>query len=220
MERHGIVMENGRPLLIPINSICARPECTDSIGDGKKAYKMLEGIPLYKHLKSDSPESEIILYDHDYGKFAEILGKKMVNYLSKNGGFSNIFPGVSIISVSIIRSKRKKSTRRHGTEIGDIAFEISYKNGDGYGKKILIFEIKFGVSHIKQPQFTRYCHMIDKPEEYFPKADEVKVIYIFFKKIDTVGGLATYQICELNKDLVNKILQTEEQREIKITNTD
>ena len=40
---------------------------------------------------------------------------------------------------------------------------------------------------------------------------------IFFNKIDTINRSASYQMCELNKELVNKILQTEEQREIKIS---
>ena len=177
----------------------------------KKVYNMVEGIPLYKHLKKRSAENEIMLSDHDYGKFAELLGKKMMNYLAKNGGFSDIFPGISVISINKIKSKRKT---RHGAEIGDIAFEISYKDGDKYGKKIVIFEIKYGVSHIKQYQIKRYCSMIDRPGEYFPKADEVRVIYLFFNKIDTVGGLASYQICELDKELAVKILQSEEQREV------
>jgi hypothetical protein len=180
-----------------------------------KAYNMIDGKPLYKHLKNDSQENEITLYDHDYGKFSELLGKKMVNYLSKNGGFSEIFPGICILSIQKITSKKKKR-RQGGSEFGDSAFELSYKDGDIYGNKIIIFEIKFGASRIKRQQFRRYCDMIDRPGEHFPKADEVKVLYIFFNKIDTIKGFASYQMCELDKEFVNKILQTEEQREVDV----
>lgn len=180
----------------------------------KKIYSMVDGMPLWRHLKSSSLENEMILTDKDYGKFAEFLGKKKINYLVKKGEILNdIFPGISIISISKIKSKRKT---RYGTEIGDIAFELSYKNEEKYGKKIIVFEIKYGASHIRQYQIRRYCSMIDKPEEYFPKADEVKVVYVFFNEIDTINRSASYQMCELDKELVDKILQSEESREIKI----
>lgn len=180
----------------------------------KKIYEMIDGLPLYKHLKSGSTEIEYMLIDHDYGKFAEIIGKKIINYSAKNGGFSDLFPGISIVSINKIVSKRKFGCRR-GTEIGDTAYEISYKDGDRYGKKVIIFEIKYGVSRIKQSQIGRYCDMIDKPGEYFHKADEVKVIYLFFSKIDTVTGLVSYRIGELGEELTNKILESQELREIK-----
>lgn len=180
----------------------------------KKIYEMIDGLPLYKHIKSGSTEIETKLIDHDYGKFAEILGKKIINYSSKNGGFSDIFPGICIISINKIMSKRRAGCKR-GTEIGDSAYEISYKDGDKYGKKVVVFEIKYGASRIKQNQIGRYCDMIDKPGEYFPKADEVKVIYLFFSKIDTVTGLVSYRICELDEGLTNKILTSQDLREIK-----
>lgn len=180
-----------------------------------KIYKMIDGLPLYKHLKNGSAEIETKLIDHDYGKFAEILGKKIINYSSKNGVFSDIFPGVCIVSVNKIMSKRRSRCKR-SAEIGDTSYEIYYKDGDKYGKKVVIFEIKYGVSRIKQGQIGRYCDMIDKPGEYFPKADEVKVIYLFFSKIDTITGLVSYRICELDKELTNKILESQDLREIKI----
>jgi len=181
----------------------------------KKIYEMVDGIPLYKHLKNGSVENEMILGEQDYGKFAEFLGKKKINYLVKKGEIlQEIYPGICFTSINKIMSKRKTA---YGVQIGDTSYELSYKNGDGYGKKIIVFEIKYGISHIKQYQIRRYCDMIDKPGEYFPKADEVKVIYLFFSKIDTTNRLASYQICELDKELANKILQTEEQREIKMS---
>lgn len=181
----------------------------------KKIYEMIDGLPLYKHLKSGSTEIETKLIDHDYGKFAEILGKKIINYSSKNGGFSDIFPGICIISINRIMSKRRSRCKRNA-EIGDAAYEISYNDGDKYGKKVVIFEIKYGVSRIKQCQIERYCNMIDKPGEYFHKADEVKVIYLFFSKIDTVTGLVSYRIGELGEELTNKILKSQDLREVKI----
>lgn len=181
----------------------------------KKIYEMVDGMPLYKHLKNNSEENEMILGEQDYGKFAEFLGKKKINYLVKKGGIlEDIFPGICFASINKIMSKRKTA---YGTQIGDTSYELSYQNGDKYGKKIVVFEIKYGMSHIKQYQIRRYCGMIDKPEEYFPKADEVKVIFVFFNKIDTINRSASYQICELDKELVNKILQSEEQNEIKMT---
>ena len=62
--------------------------------------------------------------------------------------------------------------------------------------------------------------MIDKPGEYFPKADEIKVMYLFFSKIDTVTGLVSYRMCELDKELTNKILNSQNLREIKCVNGD
>lgn len=177
-----------------------------------KIYKMIDGMPLWQHLKNNSSEDKIILRDNDYGRIAEFLGKKKINYLVKKEEFlEDIFPGISILSKNRIMSKRKT---RYGPEIGDIAFEISYKNGDMYGKKIAIFEIKYGVSHIKQRQIRKYCGMINKPEEYFPKADEVKILFVFFNKIDTINGSASYLVCELDKELVDKILLSEKEREI------
>ena len=171
---------------------------------------MIDGIPLYQHLKNDSINdsigAEMILSEQDYGRFAEFLGKKKINYLVKKGVIlGDIFPGLNFVSINRFKSKRKTA---YGTQMGDIAYELSYKDKEQYEKKVVVFEIKYGISHIRQAQIRKYCSMVENPGEYFPKANEVKVIYVFFNKIDTKNGTASYQLCELNKELVGKILNT------------
>lgn len=177
----------------------------------KKVYKMIDGIPLHKHLKNSSVENKMILSAHDYGEIAEVLAKKIINYSIENKMLSDIFPGICILVVNNITSKRHHM--KHGDHTGDVVFEILYKEDNKYGKKILIFEVKYGISGISQSQIKKYCNIIDKPGEYFPKADEAKIIYIFFSKINTVKDYALYHICELDKELVCKILQNEELRD-------
>lgn len=174
----------------------------------KKVYKMIDGIPLYKHLKNSSVENKMTLLANDYGEIAEVLAKKIIGYSIENKNLSDVFPGICILTVHNITSKRHHM--KHGDHTGDAVFEITYKENDKYGKKILIFEVKYGISPITQGQITKYCNIIDKPGEYFPKADEAKIIYIFFGEINTVKDFALYRICELDKELVSKLLQAEE----------
>lgn len=56
----------------------------------------------------------------------------------------------------------RKDHMKRGYHTGDAVFEIYYKENDKYGKKILIFEVKYGVSHITQSQIKKYCNIIDK----------------------------------------------------------
>lgn len=50
--------------------------------------------------------------------------------------------------------------------------------------------------------------MIKTPGEYFPKANEVKVIFLMFDQIDTMGCSASYSIGELDKNIALKILES------------
>ncbi len=174
----------------------------------KQAYSMIEGVPIWKHLKNGVEENMVKLVANDYGKFAEILGQRILYGLTRKGGIlEDMFPGNDIISVQ--KSPRMRIFARAKIEMGDLALEISCKDSCSgiFRKKIVIFEIKHGKSPIGQNQLRRYCSMIDNPEEYFPKADEVKIIFLMISSINTNDGYALYSICELGKDLVTKILE-------------
>lgn len=168
---------------------------------------MIEGIPIWQHLKNNIVEKDIQLIGPDYGKFAEILGKRELRRLTKKEGIlDKIFPNVSIVSTK--RMPRIKIEKSSLYERGDLALEVSYKNDTAFGKKVVIFEIKHGKFQVEQNQLRRYCAMIDDPGAYFPKADEVKVIYMMFNEIDTLNCSATYYIHELDKNLAHKILES------------
>ena len=173
----------------------------------RQIYDMIDGIPIWKHLKSDATENKIKLIGSDYGKFAEILGKRVLDKLTeKIGILDDIFPEIDIVSVQA--SPRTRIFTNAKIEMGDLILEISYKNNsDRFGKKVVIFEIKHGRFQIEQNQLKRYCSMINNPGEYFPKADEVKVIFMMFDKINTNKCSASYIMHELGKDLATKILE-------------
>lgn len=172
----------------------------------KPMYDMIDGIPIWRHLKNGAEWDEVKLVATDYGKFAETLGKRILHKMIRYGGMlDKIFPNISILSTNRIRSKRK--TRR-GSELGDLTLEIDYKDDVRYGKKMVIFEIKHRGHRIEQNQLRKYCTMINDPGTYFKKADEVKVFFLIFDKIDTMGCSASYSIGELNKELVTKILNS------------
>jgi hypothetical protein len=173
----------------------------------KHAYNMIDGIPIWQHLKNGAEEKQVKLTARDYGKFAEILGERILYKLTEKGGIlKDMFPGTDIVSVQ--KSPRMRILARAKVEMGDLALEISCKDSYSgmFGKKIVIFEIKHGRAPIEQNQLTRYCSMINDPGEYFPKAGEVRVIFLFINVINTKKGSASYSICELGKDLATKIL--------------
>ena len=177
----------------------------------KPTYKLIDGIPIWQHFKNGSGEDEEIkLIGDDFGRFAEILGKRVVRKLMRKGGIlEELFPGIEICAVK--NSDRIKMVNGAKIELGDTTFEIGHKNGIGFGKKILIFEIKHGKFQIEQNQLRRYCSIIEKPEEYFPKANEVKIVYLMFNYINTFGGSASYSIYELDKDFAHRILYNEQE---------
>lgn len=180
----------------------------------RQIYDMVDGIPIWRHLKSGDTENKIKLIGPDYGKFAEILGKRVLDKLTERGGIlQEIFLGIDIISVQ--PSPKVRILTNAKIELGDLVLEISYKDGSGkFGKKVVIFEIKHGRFQIEQNQLRRYCIMINNPGEYFPKADEVKIIFMMFDKINTNKGSASYIMHELSKDLAIKILENSPVSEI------
>jgi len=140
------------------------------------------------------------LIANDFGRLAEMLGNRLLdNLTSPEGGFLEkiIHSDIIILSVKRIRDN-----------IGDYHIEISYKEKDKpiYGKKIVIFEIKHGFFQVEQRQLRRYCSMIISPGEFFKKSNDVKVFFLMFDRIDTMGDIASYSLKELDKDLARKVL--------------
>ena len=172
----------------------------------RKLYKMVDGIPIWQHLKNGTKNNNIKLVGSDYGGFAEIIGKRTLNILTKNGILEEIFPSIEIISVH--NSPKIRVLTSGKIEMGDLALEIDYKDSSGrIRKKVVIFEIKHGRFQIEQNQLRRYCFMINNPDVYFPKADELKVVFMMFDRINTIKCSASYSIHELDKELVTKILE-------------
>jgi hypothetical protein len=173
----------------------------------RELYKMIDGIPIWQHLKNGAKKNNIKLVATDYGGLAEIVGKRTLNMLTDKGGIlKDIFPDVEIISVK--RSPRIRILTNAKIEMGDLALEIDCKDNSGkFMKKVVIFEIKHGHFQIEQNQLRRYCFMINNPDVYFHKADELKVIFMMFDRINTMKGSASYSINELDKELVAKILE-------------
>jgi hypothetical protein len=122
----------------------------------------------------------------DFGGFTEIVGKRLLNRLTERGGIlEELFPSIEILSVH--RSPRIRILTNAKIEMGDLALEIDYKdNSIEIRKKVVIFEIKHGNFQIEQNQLRRYCFMINNPDAYFPKADELKVVFMMFDRIDTM----------------------------------
>jgi len=168
----------------------------------KKAYEMHDGMPIWMHLISNGEEHKTRIRGIDFGKLAEMIGRRELRNLIK---FENLLDKVfqGIISISI-HQKTKKS--RRSLEYGDYCLEISYKKDGGYGKKILIVEIKHGKTEISQQQIHRYSNYIINPSAYFRKADEVKVIFMIFTEIDTLTASAFYSLSEFDKEFANKII--------------
>jgi DNA replicative helicase MCM subunit Mcm2 (Cdc46/Mcm family) len=104
-----------------------------------------------------------------------------------------------------------------GLGVGDVAYKISYKKDDrkedgnekdgGYGQKIVIFEVKHGNILIGRFQFEKYCRIISDPKSYFPKAEDVSVIFMMFDQIDTLNKKASYSVYELDNELARKFLE-------------
>lgn len=167
---------------------------------------MLDGIPMWKHLKNGAEETQIHLKANDYGKLAEILGNRVLGDILQRGGIlDDIFPGIEIVSTHVV--ERFKALERAKIGLGDIVLEVDYRKDGKFGKKMIIFEIKHGKMIIDQNQLRRYCSMIIRPDEYFHKADEVKIIYMMFDNIDTLNALASYSIQEFDKDFARKIME-------------
>lgn len=150
--------------------------------------------------------NNIKLVGSDYGGFAEIVGERILNILTRNGILEEIFPSIEIISVH--RSPRIRILTNAKIEMGDLAMEVDYKDSSGrIRKKAVIFEIKHGRFQIEQNRLRRYCFMINNPDAYFPKTDEVKVVFMMFDRINTMKCSASYSMHELDKEFAMRILE-------------
>lgn len=163
----------------------------------KEEYEMHDGIPIWKHLKNGGVENKIRLRGVDYGLLAEQIGIREIKSLIIDNSFlDKTFPDITIISLN------RKRQRRYG----DYCLEISYKKDNVYGKKVLIIEIKHGKIEISQQQIKRYSNYVVNLSAYFRKADEIKIYFMLFTKIDTLNSFATYALCEFNKSFASKIV--------------
>ena len=159
----------------------------------KDVYAMIDGKPVWQHLKEGSKNGNIKLVAYDYGRLAEMIGQRVLYKLTDIGGLDKFFPDVNILSAKKVIE-------------GDYALEVAFQNGSKYGKNIIIFEIKHGKTQIRQQQLQRYCSMIIDPNKFFKKVDEIKIFFMLIDNIDTLRNFASYRMKELDKDLARKIL--------------
>ncbi len=164
--------------------------------DDKASQIKIDNIPIWKHLKDGATKKETELTNKDAGKFAEIIGRRILWNFKKSKILNEIFPDIDIISAN----------RMTGLGVGDVAYKISYKKGDEYGQKIAIFEVKHGNILIGNFQFEKYCRIITDPKNYFPKAEDVSVIFMMFEQIDNINMKASYSVYELDNKLAVKYL--------------
>jgi hypothetical protein len=141
-------------------------------------------------------QKDVKLTNKDSGKFAEIIGSRILWNFKQSKILDEIFPDIKILSA-----------RRIFGLVGDFAYKISYKKDDGYGQRIVIFEVKHGIINIGRFQFEKYCKIISQPENYFPNAEEVRIIFLMFTQIDTLGMNSSFSYKELDKELAIKFLE-------------
>jgi hypothetical protein len=165
--------------------------------EDKVSQLKIDDIPIWKHLKDGATKKETILTNKDSGKFAEIIGKRILWNFSKSNILKEIFPDIDITSAN----------RMPGLGVGDVAYKISYKKDGGYGQRVVIFEIKHGKILIGRSQFEKYCRIITD-HNYFPKAEDIRVIFMMFEQIDTLNNKAIYSFYDLDKELACKFLET------------
>lgn len=160
--------------------------------------KSVDGIPIWDYLKNNAANKETSLTNKDFGKFAEIVGRRITWNFNKSGILNEVFPNISIITAN-----------RKNLKVGDISYVISYKDNGGYKQKVAIFEVKHGRVWIGKYQFEKYCRILTDPKSYFPKAEDVKIIFMMFNDIDTKNKTANYTLRELDKELAYKFLENE-----------
>jgi hypothetical protein len=174
--------------------------------EDKITHIKIDDVPIWKHLKDGGTKKETRITNKDAGKFAEVVGGRILWNFNKSKILNEIFPNIDIVSAN----------RMTGLGVGDIAYKISYKkhndakNGEeaeAYGQKIAIFEIKHGKILIGHFQFEKYCRIVREPKNYFPKAEDVSVIFMMFEQIDTLNKKAIYSIYELDNELARKFLE-------------
>ena len=157
--------------------------------------KNVDGVPIWEYLKNNVTINEISLTNKDFGKFAEIIGKRITWNYHESGILNEVFPNISIISAN-----------RRNLGVGDIGYVISYKDNEEYRQKVVIFEVKHGRIMIGKYQFEKYCRILTDPKSYFPKAEEIKIVFMMIDNIDTKNKTANYCLKELERELACKFL--------------
>lgn len=165
----------------------------------KVVYEMINGIPMWWHITDNGDDGyDAEITSGDNGKIAERIGTRLLSNGLKNRTLIKMFyPDIEVLSFKKLNGE------------GDYLIEISYRYPDGYGKKILLFEIKYGKVDISQSQIKKYSSMLLNPDQYFKKADEVKIVYMIFDKVDTVNQTVHYYFSVLKKDFAKLILDRE-----------
>ena len=162
--------------------------------------KNVDGVPIWEYLKNDVSIKETSLTNKDFGKFAEIIGKRITWNYKESGILNEVFPTIFIISAN------RKNLRVGNLRVGDIGYVISYKDNGEYKQKVVIFEIKHGRIMIGKYQFEKYCRILTDPKSYFPKAEEVKIVFMMVNDIDTKNKTANYYLKELDREFAYKFL--------------
>jgi len=176
----------------------------------KVFYEMLDGIPIKEHLRKRGKEVTMKIKNSKYEcSLHNIVTEKLGRmYISKHirSIARSTYPDVKILHVKILDM---------GRSYGDRLYEVDYKKGDKYGKKVLLFEIKCGNTHMSQTQLRKYCNMILNPSKYIKKADELHVYYLIFPVDMEVFNpeKITFCLSELTASFAKRILDTEPKRE-------
>lgn len=173
--------------------------------DDKVQSLKIDDIPIWKHLKNGAVQKDVKLTNKDSGKFAEIIGSRILWNFKQSKILDEIFPDIEILS----------ARRMAGLGVGDFVYQISYKKNEGYGQRIAIFEVKHGNIKLGRFQFEKYCRIIGQPKNYFPKSEDVRIIFLMFEQIDTLSMNSSYLYKELDKELAIKFLEKLPKNEVK-----
>ena len=187
--------------------------------DDKVQSLKIDDVPIWKHLKGGALQKNVKLTNKDSGKFAEQIGGRILWNFKRSKILDDIFPDIEIVS----------ARRMAGLGVGDFVYQISYKKNEGkgnegkgnegnvgYGQRIAIFEVKHGSIKLGRFQFEKYCRIISQPKNYFPKAEDVRVIFLMFEWIDTLSMNSSYLYKELDIELATKFLEKCPKDEVKI----
>lgn len=169
---------------------------------------MAKEKPCWEELldNNDGSKHEIKLLPIDFGAITEFVGiRTLRSILRLRESINKFYP-----DIHILYKKRIIGNWDYGTE-------IHYKNNGKFGKKILLFEIKHG-KNIPHRQMYKYSDMIVNPKEYFPEANEVKVFYMMFNKMDTVNRTVRYHFCELEKPLARRSISIKDKKDTRMEN--
>lgn len=167
----------------------------------KDIYKMVNDRPMWQNLEESGWVYQQKLRAIDYGFMAETLARSLLHDdVMKYRIIDGAFPDIEILATRHIHMPK---------ENGNYIFEVDYTKDGKYGKKALILEVKHGKAMISQQQLRRYCDFTRNPSTFMKKADEVKIVYIFYNTIDTQRGICDIHISELSKSMIDSVVTSE-----------